>query len=99
VLYAQQAEAVMISQLLKGLLIFPIGLLGGLIASTLMWTVVIFYYHWHATRSIRKLGYGGPVAIAGGWQYLVQLPWMVVLISVAFGLGFYLAVSWAARHP
>ena len=84
----------MIWHLLKRLLIFPKGLLGGLIAATLMWTVVIFYYSsWHATSSVRKLGYEGPVAIAGGWQYLVQVPWVVVLLSVAFGLGFYAVVS------
>jgi hypothetical protein len=92
-------EAVMIWDLLKRLLIFPKGPLGGLIAATLMWTAVIFYYNWHATRSVRKLGCEGPVAIAGGWQYLVQVPWVVVLLSVAFGLGFYVAASWAARHP
>jgi hypothetical protein len=45
----------MIWHLLKRLLIFPKGLLGGLIAATLMWTVVIFFYNWHSTRSVRKL--------------------------------------------
>ena len=91
--------AVMIFQLLKQLFIFPKGLLGGLISATVMWTVVIFYHTWHATRSARRLGYVGPVATAGGWQYLVQVPWVVVLLSVAFGMGFYLAVSSVARHP
>jgi hypothetical protein len=38
------------------------------------------------------------VAIAGGWQYLAQLPWVVVLLSIAFGLGFYVVVWWVARH-
>jgi hypothetical protein len=38
----------MIWHLFKRLLIFPKGLLGGLIAAILMWTVVIFYYNWHA---------------------------------------------------
>jgi hypothetical protein len=92
-------EVVMLWHLLKRLLIFPKGLLGGLIAATLMWAAVIFYDNWQANRNVRKLGYGGPMAVAGGWQYLVQLPWVVVLLSVAFGLGFYLVVSWVARHP
>jgi hypothetical protein len=91
--------AVMIFQLLKRLLIFPKGLLGGLISATAMWTVVIVSHTWHASRSARKLGYVGPVATAGGWQYLVQVPWVVVLLSVAFGIGFYWVVSWVARHP
>ena len=91
-------EAVMIWRLIKRLLIFPKGLLGGLIAAILMWMVVVSYYNWHATRNVRKMGYDGPVAAAGGWQYLVQVPWVVVLLSVAFGLGFYAVVSWVARH-
>jgi hypothetical protein len=92
-------EGVMIWHLLKPLLIFPKGLLGGLIAATLMWMMVIFYYTWQATRSVRRLGYEGPVATAGSWQYLVQVPWVVVSLSVAFGLGFYVVVSWIARRP
>jgi hypothetical protein len=95
----ERPEAVAIWHLLKRLLIFPKGLLGGLVAATLMWTVVIFYCTWHATRSVGKLGYEGPVATAGGWQSLVQVPWVVVLLSVAFGLGFYVVVSWVAWHP
>jgi hypothetical protein len=92
-------EEVMLWHLLKTLLIFPKGLLGGLTAATLMWAAVIFYDNWQTSRNVRKLGYGGPMAVAGGWQHLVQLPWVVVLLSVAFGLGFYLVVSWVARHP
>lgn len=96
---AFEPEAVMIWHILKPLLIFPKGLLGGLMAATLMWTAVIFYYNRHAANEVRRLGYEGPSATAGGWQYLVQVPWVVVLLSVAFGLGFYVVVSWVARHP
>jgi hypothetical protein len=92
-------EVVMLWHPLKRLLIFPKGLLGGLIAATVMWMAVIFYYNWQASRNVRKLGFAGPMAVAGSWQYLVQVPWVVVLLSVAFGLGFYLVVSWVARHP
>ncbi len=90
---------VMLWQILKRLLIFPKGLFGGLIAATVMWIAVIFYDNWQTSRNVKKLGYEGPVAVAGGWQYLAQLPWVIVLLSVAFGLGFYLMVSWVARHP
>ena len=88
----------MIWKVLKPLLIFPKGLLGGLIAATFTWMVVTFYHSWNATRNAGKLGHGGPVAIAGGWQYLAQVPWVVVLLSAAFGLGFYAVVWWVARH-
>jgi hypothetical protein len=55
-------EAVMIWRLVKSLLIFPKGLLGGLIAAILMWMVVVFYYNWHATRSV-----SGCVALGCVW--------------------------------
>lgn len=64
-----------------------------------MWMAVNFFDNWQTSRHVRKLGYEGPVAVAGGWQYLVQVPWVVALLSVAFGLGFYLVVCWVARHP
>jgi hypothetical protein len=92
------AATTMLWRLLKQLLIFPKGLLGGIVFATVTWTAIVSYEAWHTTSSIRKLGYGGPVAISGGWQYLAQLPWVVVLLSVAFGLGFYSTVSWIARH-
>ena len=92
-------EAVGVWHLFDRLLIFPKGLLGGVAAATFMWMMVVVYQNWYATRSIRKMGYEGPVAAAGGWLYLLQLPWVVVLLSVAFGLGFYAVVSWIARHP
>ena len=44
------------------------------------------------------MGLVGASATAGGWQYLLQLPPVVVLLSVAFGLGSYVVVSWVARH-
>jgi hypothetical protein len=93
------AAAVMLWRLLKQLLIFPKGLLGGIVSATVMWTTIVSYQSWHTTSSARKLGYEGPVAIVGGWQYLAQVPWVVVLLSIAFGLGFYSTVSWVARHP
>jgi hypothetical protein len=89
----------MIWHILKPLLIFPKGLLGGIIAATLMWAVLIFYYNQRWAENVRRLGYEGPTATAGGWEYIVQVPWVVVLLSVAFGVGFYLVVSWVARHP
>ena len=92
-------EAIVVWQILKPLLIFPKGLPGGLVTASVMWTVVILGYYWNATRGVRTTGYEGPVAIAGGWQYLVQVQWVVVLLSVSFGLGFFAAVSWVARHP
>ena len=52
---SNRPEVMMLWHLLKRLLIFPKGLLGGLTAATLMWTAVIFYGKWQAgARSIRS---------------------------------------------
>ncbi len=47
---------VMLWRILKGLLIFPKGLLGGLIAATVMWMLVIFYDNWHDEQERQKAG-------------------------------------------
>ena len=49
-------EVVMLWHLLERLLIFPKGLLGGLIAATVMWMAVIFYSNWQASRNVEKAG-------------------------------------------
>jgi|HubBroStandDraft_6_1064221.scaffolds.fasta_scaffold1378574_2 hypothetical protein len=76
--------------LVRGLLIFPKGLLGGLGAAIVMWTIVLCYSAWRLSVVKRKLGIEGLGAVAGGWTYLVHSPIVVVLITIAFGLGFYL---------
>jgi hypothetical protein len=52
-----KAAGVMLSRLLKQLLIFPKGLLGGIVFATVMWTAIISYHTWHTTSSARKLGH------------------------------------------
>jgi hypothetical protein len=80
----------MLMNLVRGLLIFPKGLLGGLGAAIVMWIIVLCYSAWRLSVAKRKLGMEGLGAVAGGWAYLVHSPIVVVLITIAFGLGFYL---------
>lgn len=51
-------------RLLKEVLIFPKGLLGGIAFATVMWTAIVSYQSWRTTSSARRLGYAGPVAIS-----------------------------------
>jgi hypothetical protein len=74
----------------RGWLIFPKGLLGGLGAAIVMWIIVLCYSVWRLSVVNRKLGIEGLGAVAGGWTYLVHSPIVVALITIAFGLGFYL---------
>ena len=79
---------------MKSLLVFPKGLLGGVVAVTITWLTVLFCFHWRTTNRGHALG-----AVSGGWQYLAHAPWVILLLSVAFGLGFYVVVTWIPRHP
>lgn len=81
----------MLWEIVKALLIFPKGLLGGLSGAIVMWIAVIFFSQWEVTTRIRRQGVQGPIAVARGWTYLAHTPLVVVLLAVAFGLGFYFA--------
>jgi hypothetical protein len=78
-------------QVIKPLLIFPRGLLGGLAATIIMWIAVIWFDYWQLISRLKKMGIHGPVAVAGGWTYLARTPLVIVLLAAAFGLGFYFA--------
>ena len=77
-------------KVIRGALIFPRGLLGGLGAAIVMWIIVLCFSAWRLSVTKRRLGIEGLGAVAGGATYLVHSPSVVVLITVAFGLGFYL---------
>jgi hypothetical protein len=42
-------------------------------------------------------GTTGLMSVAGGWNYLAQLPSVVLTLSTAFGIGFYFAVRLVVR--
>ena len=78
-------------EIIKPLLIFPKGLLGGLAATVIMWIAVVAFDYWQLTMTLKKMGVQGPFAVAGGWTELAHTPLVIVLLSAAFGLGFYFA--------
>ena len=82
----------MLWQIIKPLLIFPKGLFGGLTGAVVMWIAVIVFFHWKITAQLRAQGVHGPIAVAGGWTELAHTPLVIVLLAVAFGLGFYLVI-------
>ena len=71
-------------------MIFVKGLFGGVLAVTLTWIVVVFVFYWSRMRAIRAQGVTGPVAIVGGWNHLLHMPVILILLTVAFGFGLYL---------
>jgi len=72
---------------MRGLLLFPAALLGGVLVSTVVWIGILFARGWAAPGR----------AVAGGWTYLLNSFWVVVLLTLGFGLGFYLVTMLSRR--
>jgi hypothetical protein len=65
-------------------------LVGGVVAAVVMWIAIVLITMWRLTESSKQHGATGLVAVSGGWNYLIQLPWVVLLLTGAFGAGVYL---------
>jgi hypothetical protein len=52
-----------------------------------MWTVIVLIYTHRLAQVSRQRGYTGLGAVAGGWAALLSMPLVVVLLTVAFGIG------------
>jgi len=74
---------------MRGLLLYPAALFGGVVLTTAVWFVILYFKY----RQPLERGY----SIAGGWTYLLNTPWVVLLLTLGFGLGFYL-VTLTSRH-
>jgi len=72
---------------MRGLLLYPVALLGGVVVSTVVWIAILFSRGWGASGR----------AVAGGWTYLLNSFWVVVLLTLGFGLGFYLVTLLSRR--
>ena len=70
-------------------MIFAKSLLGGVIAVVAMWAIVLMVFMQRIRAETREQGTAGLVAVAGGWNYLLQKPSVVLLLTAAFGIGLY----------
>ena len=70
-------------------MIFAKSLLGGVIAVVAMWAIVLTVFMQRIGAETREQGTTGLVAVAGGWNYLLQKPSVVLLLTAAFGIGLY----------
>jgi hypothetical protein len=67
------------------------GVIGGVAAVLVTWTIVIAM-HFSKVRSSQGL-----TASAGGWNYLLQQPLVILLLSTAFAAGMFLTVRFISR--
>jgi hypothetical protein len=65
-------------------------LFSGIATVLLAWFLFLVVFVVRAATAAKALGGQGPVAIAGGWEYLLRKPLIVTLLTLAFGIGFYL---------
>jgi hypothetical protein len=68
---------------------------GGIFCLLVTWVVVLASHSWRLSNSINKTGELG--AVAGGWLFLLQSPLVLVILTVAFGVGFYTVVRQISR--
>ena len=65
------------------------GIFGGIVALIVMWCIILAVHTWGMRMVARQQGITGLTAIAGGWNYLIHMPLVVVLLTTAFGIGIY----------
>jgi hypothetical protein len=68
---------------------------GGIFCLLATWIVVLAFHSWRLSNNIGKTGELG--AVAGGWLFLLQSPLVLVILTVAFGVGFCAAVRLISR--
>lgn len=71
-------------------MIFVKSVLGGVAAVVLMWIGILLVDDWRWRSIAKRQGHTGLGAMAGGWTYLLHLPSVIVLLTLAFGAGLYL---------
>ncbi len=80
---------------LAGFTIFCKAISGGLIGVLVVWAMILIAFNWRLATTGEGESLG---AVAGGWDYLLQLPIVVIALSSSFGIGFYSVVRWIV-HP
>jgi hypothetical protein len=63
---------------------------GGIVAVVVMWTVVVFVFTGRVRTATERQGLSGLGAVAGGWTYLLHQPSVILLLTIAFGIGLWL---------
>jgi hypothetical protein len=68
---------------------------GGIFCLVVAWVVVLAFHLWRLSSRIGRTGELG--AVSGGWLFLLQSPLVVLILTVAFGVGFYAVVRLISR--
>jgi hypothetical protein len=72
--------------------LFIKALSGALVAVLLAWVAILTWHAVSVQRETTKAGVAGLGAEAGGWNYLLQLPTVLLVLTAAFGVGLFFTV-------
>jgi hypothetical protein len=70
---------------------------GGIACLLLAWVSILATKLWSVRNYNAKHGIAGLGATAGGWDALLRSPTVVIILTAAFGIGFYLVVRFSSR--
>jgi hypothetical protein len=70
---------------------------GGVLCLFATWVGILVVHLWRVNNYSSRSGVTGLGASAGGWSFLLHSPLVVTLLSIAFGVGFYVVVQWSSR--
>jgi len=63
---------------------------GGILGAIVAWVIIVAVSFWRINGIARARGTNGLGAIAGGSTQLLHTPVVLILLTFAFGLGFYM---------
>ena len=70
-------------------MIFLKSLAGGVGAVCFTWIIIVTVSMIRLNVALKRQHMTGLGAVAGGWTMLIHTPWVVLLLTLAFGIGLY----------
>jgi hypothetical protein len=67
-------------------------IIGGILLVLFAWLLVLIAHYWRFRSYAADHGISGLGAEAGGWTLLMNSPFVVVCLAIAFGIGLFLTV-------
>ncbi|HKF53839.1 MAG TPA: hypothetical protein VKJ45_00285 [Blastocatellia bacterium] len=77
---------------MDGIALFFKATVGGILLVLFAWIFILTIEYWRFQSFAASHGFSGLGAQAGGWTMLMNSPFVVACLAIAFGIGFFLTV-------
>ncbi len=74
------------------MLLFLKSVAGGITGLTVIWIIVLSFFMWQSAMT--RSGVQGLSSTAGTWEMLLHTPWVLLLLTVGFGVGLSVTARW-----